>query len=392
MTRLTVINAHVFDGAERTEGPVHMENGVIVQVGGAAPATDQVIDARGGTVIPGLIDAHCHAYAISLDPLVIETNLLSYVALIAAQRLRAALARGFTTIRDVAGGDPGLAKAISEGVIASPRYFYTGPALSQTGGHGDPRAGDRELCGCGSHMSEVVDGVDAVRQAVRERFRRGAHAIKVLASGGVISPTDPIRNPQYSAEELRAITDEAARRGSYVAAHAYSPEAIVHAVTNGVRTIEHGNLLDTASAAVMAEHGAYLVPTLAPYDAMDRRGPEMGLAPASQEKNKQVLESGRKAIELAVEAGVPVGFGSDLMGSLEDEQLNGLRLQVEVTGIRETLRSATRVNADILGRPDLGRIEPGAAGDLVILPGDVLENPSLLWDGPRTVILAGKQA
>ena len=179
-------------------------------------------------------------------------------------------------------------------------------------------------------MAEVVDGVDALRRAARERLRSGAHAIKIMASGGVISPSDPLRVPQYSPEEIRVVTEEASRRGSYVAAHAYSAEAIGVAMANGVRSIEHGNLLDAPTAALMAERDAFLVPTLVTYDAMERRGAELGLAPVAQAKNREVLDAGRTAIRLAREAGVRIGFGTDLMGALDDEQLHGLRLQAEV--------------------------------------------------------------
>lgn len=389
---LAIINAAVWDGesAEPVDGPVYVEDGRVIEVGGRADA-DQVLDARGRTVLPGLIDAHCHAYGVSLDMLAIESSPLSYLALTGARRLRAALERGFTTVRDVAGGDQGLARAIAEGTIRAPRYFYTGAALSQTGGHGDPRGVDSDVCGCHAHTSEVVDGVDAVRAAARDRFRRGAHAIKMMTSGGVMSLADPIRVPQYSAEEIRAVTDEAQRRGSYVAAHAYSPEAIRHSVENGVRSIEHGNLMDAETAALMAEHGAFLVPTLATYDAMSRRGSDVGLAPIGLEKNREVLHAGAKAIELARAAGVSVGFGTDLMGGLEDEQLNGLRLQVEVDGVLDALRSATSVNADLLGRPDLGRVQVGAAADFLIVDGDPFSDPAVLWGPPsgRTVVQAG---
>ena len=387
---LAIINAAVFDGesAELVDGPVHVEDGRIVAVGDRASA-DEVLDARGRTVLPGLIDAHCHAYGVSLDMLAIESSPLSYLALTGARRLKAALDRGFTTVRDVAGGDPGLARAIAEGTVAAPRYFYTGAALSQTGGHGDPRGVDTDVCGCHAFTSEVVDGVDAVRAAARDRFRRGAHAIKMMTSGGVMSLADPIRVPQYSAEEIRAVTDEAARRGSYVAAHAYSPEAIRHSVENGVRSIEHGNLMDPETAALMAEHGAFLVPTLATYDAIARRGAEFGLTGVGLDKNREVLHAGAKAIELARAAGVRVGFGTDLMGGLEDEQLNGLRLQVEVDGVLDALRSATSVNADLLGRADLGRVRVGAAADLLLVDGDPFTDPSVLWGPERTVIQAG---
>ena len=382
---LTIVNGAVFDGEGLTDGPVHVADGRIV----SSPASGaRVIDARGRTVLPGLIDAHCHAYGIDLDMLALEARPLSYVALMAARRLAAALSRGFTTVRDPSGGDAGLARAIAERLIPSPRYLWTGAALSQTGGHGDVRAADSDVCGCGAHAVEVVDGVDPLRRAVRDRFRRGAHAIKIMASGGVVSLTDPIRIPQYSAEEIRAVTSEAARRGSYVAAHAYSPEAIRHAVENGVRSIEHGNLLDRPTADLMAAAGAFLVPTLAAYDAMDRRGASLGMPAVSREKNREVLSAGRKAVETARAAGVRVGFGTDLMGVLEDDQLNGLRLQVEVDGPLLTLQSATSVNASLLGRDDLGRIAPGCAADLLIVDGDLLADPSVLWAGPdlRTVI------
>ncbi|TDV57200.1 metal-dependent hydrolase family protein [Actinophytocola oryzae] len=388
---LSIVNAAVFDGesADLVDGPVHLEDGRIVAIGGSFRA-DRVVDARGGTVLPGLIDAHFHAYGISLDMLGIEGRPLSYVALAGARRLARTLRRGFTTVRDVAGGDAGLAKAIDEHLVPSPRYLYTGAALSQTGGHGDPRGVDLDVCGCHAHATEVVDGVDAVRTAVRDRFRRGAHAIKMMTSGGVMSLSDPIRVPQYSAEEIRAATEEAGRRGSYVAAHSYSPEAIRHSVANGVRSIEHGNLMDEPTAALMASHNAFLVPTLATYDAISRRGKEVGLSPVSAQKNLEVLDAGAKAVRLAREAGVRVGFGTDLMGELEDEQLHGIRLQVEVDGPLDALRSATSVNATLVGRPDLGRVQVGCVADLVVLPGNPFDTPSLLWGEDRTVIQAGR--
>ena len=187
------------------------------------------------------------------------------------------------------------------------------------------------------------------------------------------------------------MTSEASRRGSYVAAHAYSPEAIRHSIDNGVRTIEHGNLLDAETAVAMAAAGAFLVPTLVTYDAMERRGGDLGMAAVSRQKNSEVLEAGRKAVELARGAGVRVGFGTDLMGPLEDEQLNGLRVQVEVDGVFPALQSATSVNADLIRRQDLGRVQEGCVADLLIVDSNVMEQPSVLWAGQehRTVIQGG---
>ncbi len=390
---LTIINALIFDGEspELTKGSVVIRDGLIQQVGDVE-VTGRSLDARGNAVIPGLIDAHFHAYAISLNGLEYELGPLSYSALAGAKRLGSALRRGFTTVRDVAGGDIGLSNAITRGLLESPRYYFTGSALSQTGGHGDPRSAEIDVCFSHGHMCSVVDGVDALRKAVRERLRTGSHAIKIMTSGGVVSLTDPIRVPQYSGEEIRAVTEEAIRRGSYVAAHAYSPEAIRHSVLNGVRSIEHGNLLDVETAQLMADHGSFLVPTLAAYDAMNRRGPEMNLNPISQAKNAEVLEAGKEAIAIAKDAGVKIGFGSDLMGDLEDDQLVGVRLQMEAGGVLETLRSMTSVNAQLLQNPQLGRIAPGAVGDVVLLDGDPMSDPATIWDAQRkrTVIQGGR--
>ncbi len=175
-----------------------------------------------------------------------------------------------------------------------------------------------------------------------------------------------------------------------MAAHAYSPEAIRHSVENGVHSIEHGNLLDAPTAALMAAHNAFLVPTLATYDAMSRRGKEVGMSPISADKNLEVFEAGAKAVELARAAGVRVGFGTDLMGALEDEQLHGLRLQVEVDGVLNALRAVTSSNATLISRPDLGRVKVGCVADLLVLDGNPLETPALLWGQDRTIIQAGR--
>lgn len=386
---LTVVNAQVLDGigAEPVEGSIRIEAGRIVEVGADVTPGAQVLDAHGATVIPGLIDAHCHAFATYLTghggiP-------MTYVGLMGARRLTAALRRGFTTVRDPAGGDPAFARAGREGLFPGPRYLYTGAPMSQTGGHGDPRPPESTAC---VHDSDIVDGVDNLRRETRERFRQGAHAIKMMTSGGVISPSDPIAVPQYSAEEIRAVVDEAERRGSYVIAHSYSAASVRHSVINGVRSIEHGNLIDAETAAIMAEHHAFLVPTLITYDAMSRRAAALGLPPVSVQKNDEVLSSGQNAIALARAAGVRIGFGSDLMGELEDEQLGGLRLQAEVLGVVETIKCATATNADLIQRDDLGRITPGAVGDLLVLDGDLFADPAALWDDtrPRTVIRSGQ--
>jgi imidazolonepropionase-like amidohydrolase len=391
---LLVRNALVFDGEspDLVEASVLIVDGTIVEIGDVTGGADRVVDAAGRVVTPGLLDAHFHAYAISLDAGPIEHALLSYVALAGQHRLGDALRRGFTTVRDPAGGDAGLARAIDEGLVVSPRYLFMGAALSQTGGHGDYRPADSGVCFHGGHSVDVVDGADNLRVAARERLRSGAHAIKIFTSGGVVSPTDPIRVPQYSEEEIRAVVDEASRRGSYVAAHAYSPEAIRHSVVNGVRSIEHGNLLDAETAQLMADHGAVLVATLGAYDAMERLGDELGLSAIAQVKNREVLAAGRDAVGYAHEAGVLVGFGSDNMGALVTEQLVGIRLLAEASSNLQALRSVTSSNATLMQRDDIGRIAVGAAGDLVLWSGNPLEDIDVIADGTRerTVVLAGE--
>ncbi|CAB5076079.1 unannotated protein [freshwater metagenome] len=391
---LLIKNALIFDGhiPDLREGSILIRNGEIAAFDEKSASGVEVFDAGGRVVSPGFIDCHFHAYGIDLDMMRLESTPRSYVALKGHLRLEAALRRGFTTVRDVAGGDSGLALAIREGLIESPNYYYTGPALSQTGGHGDGRHPVYDMCCADGIGVEVVDGVDPLRIAVRDRLRKGAHAIKIMASGGVVSLTDPIRIPQYSGEEIRAVTEEAGRRGSYVAAHAYSPEAIVHAVTNGVRSIEHANLLDDESAAVMAAHSAVMIPTLVTYQMMAEKGAEIGMVEVALKKNHEVLASGKTAIEIATRHGILVGFGTDLMGDLEYAQLRGLEIQHEVQGTLELMRSITSRNAQVIGNPKHGSVAVGSFGDLVVLDGNPFEKPSVLWNMSegRTVIKSGR--
>ncbi len=230
----------------------------------------------------------------------------------------------------------------------------------------------------------MVDGVDEVRKAVREELRKGADQIKIMASGGVASQSDPLESLQYRADEMEAACEEATRWGSYVSAHAYSADAIERAVRAGVRTIEHGNLIDAARARLMAERGAFLVPTLVAYDAMKRRAREFGMTPYSLAKNEVVLEAGLRSLELCRQAGVEIGFGSDLLGQLQDDHCREFLIRREALSPREIIRSATIVNAKILGREGtLGEVVPGAHADLLVVDGDPLGNLELFQDQGR---------
>jgi imidazolonepropionase-like amidohydrolase len=209
-----------------------------------------------------------------------------------------------------------------------------------------------------------------------------------MASGGVASPSDPIWNVQYSREEMRAIVEEAESWRTYAMAHAYTPEAIGRALDAGVRTIEHGNLLDAATARRMAEAGAFLVPTLVTYFAIDELGRALGFPAASQAKVRDVLDAGLASLERAREAGVAMGFGTDLLGETHDQQSREFAIRAEVLPALEVLRSATSVNARILGREgELGSLAPGARADLLVVEGDPLADVRILAEPEKSVRL-----
>jgi imidazolonepropionase-like amidohydrolase len=218
-----------------------------------------------------------------------------------------------------------------------------------------------------------------VRQAAREELRKGATQIKIMASGGVSSPSDPIWNLQYSEEEIRAIVWEATSWRTYVMAHAYTPEAIARCVDFGVRSIEHANLIDAETARRCAEAGAFVVPTLVTYGALERFGPELGLPAVSLEKLKVVRAAGVQSLEILKEAGVSIGFGTDLLGAMQTHQSGEFAIRAEVLAPAEILRSATSVNAALLNAEgELGVVAPGALADLLVVDGDPLADLGLL--------------
>lgn len=395
MTRTLLKNARVFNGTDDAlsePGSVLIGDDRILAIAPAADtlAADIQIDLDGRTVMPGLIDAHFHAYASRADLVALEKLPPTYVAQTGRVIMEGALRRGFTTIRDVAGADYGMWRALQEGVFEGPRLFYCGRAFSQTGGHGDIRAPheDESVCGCAGHglLAERVDGVDAIRHAAREALRKGAHHLKIFVSGGIASPSDPIWMVQFSEEEIAAVIDEARRRRVYVAAHAYTAETIVRAVRLGVRTIEHGNLIDRAAAEFVAKAGAYVVPTLATYEAFRRSGLEDGAPKHLLDKLNDVYSHGIEAVRICREAGVKLGFGTDLLGPMHKHQRDEFRLRGEVETPFEVLNSATAVNAEIVGMTgQLGTIAPGAYADLLVIDGNPLEDLSLLYEDSEAI-------
>lgn len=359
-------------------------------------ADTQVIDLGGMTLMPGLIDCHVHVLAsnANLGLNALQPNAITMYR--ALPILAAMLQRGFTTVRDAGGADWALARSIQLGLIPGPRIFASGKALSQTGGHGDMRARGElllnEPCSCcfrAGAIARVVDGVDNVRLAVREELQQGASQIKIMASGGVSSPTDPIANTQYSEAEIRAIVDEAEAANTYVMAHAYTARAIRRAIECGVRTIEHGNLVDAETAQLMAEKGAFAVPTQVTYEMLAEYGERFGLPADSVAKIEDVRLAGRNALKLYADAGVPMGYGSDLLGEMHEYQSHELRIRAEVLGNLAALRSATSVAAQILQREDeLGCIAEGALADLLVVDGDPLTDINcLVGQGERLALI-----
>ncbi|MGO4302397.1 amidohydrolase family protein [Cupriavidus sp. RAF12] len=389
MTQILLKGGNVLDPARGTALPRHdvlIDGDRIVDVSATplhAPLAT-VIDVGGKTVMPGLIDCHVHVLAAlaNLGVNAIQPNVL--VAFRAMPIMKGMLERGFTTVRDAGGADWGLSQAVATGLIPGPRIFPSGKALSQTGGHGDfrPRADTLEPCSCAFRagaIARIADGVDAVRLAVREEIQKGATQIKIMASGGVASPTDPIGNTQYSEDEIRAIVAEAEAAQTYVMAHAYTGRAITRAVRCGVRTIEHGNLVDAAAARVMRDHGAFVVPTLITYDALARDGARLGLPAESVAKIETVRQAGRDSLAIYAEAGVPMGFGSDLLGEMHQYQSEEFRIRAEYLGNLEAIRSATSIAAAILQREgELGTVRIGALADLIAVDGDPLTDIGVL--------------
>ena len=395
-------NANLLDPlqADLLEGHhVLVEDGVIKEVSDKplSSASAQVIDAAGRTLMPGLIDLHVHVLATQLNLSTQGVLPDALVMMRAVPIMAAMLRRGFTTVRDAGGAGWGLKCAVNEGTVKGPRLFISGRAISQTGGHGDPRPRSDHLrpmsfCGCcfrAGDIGRVADGIDDVRKAVRQELQMGADQIKMMASGGVASPTDPIASFGYSEEEIRVIVDEAASRQTYVMAHSYTADAIERAIRNGVRTIEHGNLVDERVARFMAEKGAFVVPTLVTYEALANEGADYGLPPDSVAKIATVRTAGLHSLEIYKKAGVKIGYGSDLLGPSQRLQSDEFRIRNEVLSTQEVIQCATTTAAEVLNQVgQLGRIQPGALADVLLVDGNPYRDlSSLLGQGEHLALI-----
>jgi imidazolonepropionase-like amidohydrolase len=399
MTVTILRNASVLDADNATlsEGQaVVIENGRIADVGPglAGPDDAVIIDAGNRTVMPGLIDAHTHPAIVDEDVFGLAEWPPAYVAARAGQVLRGMLMRGFTSIRDAGAGDHGLARAVEEGYFDGPRLFYCGKQLSQTGGAGDWRAPSRVVYDRHYYtpaIGVICDGVTEVRKAVREEVRRGAHHIKVYLSGAVDSPSDRVDSTQFSMEELTAIVEEATAANIYVAGHAYTSRAINRGLRAGVRSIEHGNLMDESSIPLFKEHGAFYVPTIVTYLTLAEKA-RAGLLPADIEvKLGHVIDGALGALEMAHKAGLPVVYGTDLFGDTHDQQLREFIIRSEVQPPADLIRAATTTAARLLQREgELGVVAPGALADLLVIDGNPLDDIRVLTTPERTLKLIMK--
>jgi imidazolonepropionase-like amidohydrolase len=381
-------NVSLLDGSQD-----HAASGMSVLVEGetirevsdkSIPGNAQRIDLKGKTLMPGLIDCHIHVVAALAN---LGANAMlpdAVVALDSAKRMRETLLRGFTTVRDLGGATLGLRMACEQGLFQGPRMTLCGKALSQTGGHCDfrgrfdTRPADFFAARLGS-MGRLVDGVADVRRACREEIKAGADYIKIMANGGVASPSDPIAFLGFSEEEIAAAVEEARMAQTYVAAHLYTAEAISRAVRLGVRSLEHCNLIDAKTARQAAAAGAIACPTLVTYEALHNEAASLGMSAESVGKIDDVRLKGMESIAIMAEAGLMMAYGTDLLGPMQRHQSEEFVIRGRVQPAIEVIRSAT-VNAAILmnqvGR--IGCVAPGALADIIVVDGDPLADLSLL--------------
>ena len=387
MSLYVLANCELFDGVnEPVGGGMHVavEDDCIREVSDRPVALDgaTVIDCGGRFLMPGLLDLHFHAYSPTFDMHALDHMPKPLLVGYAIKHLEDAVQRGFTTVRDPGGGDVGLSLVVERGLIRGPRFLYGGKALSQTGGHGDMRPGvEEEPCNCAYSgvICQVVDGVDEVRKVARNELRKGADHVKVFISGGVASPSDPIWMPQFTNDELRAAVEEAATRRKYVIAHCHTDDGAQRCVETGIRSIDHASHVTDATARLIAEAGAYTVPTLAVVHEILESGAEAGMPQESIDKVEGMLDTMLASIESCRRAGVKIGMGTDLFGTeFHDMQASEMRYRSAVDRPIDILRSATSVNAEIAQRgDDLGRVAPGYFADLLVLDGNPLDDISI---------------
>ncbi|UEM09586.1 amidohydrolase family protein [Bradyrhizobium barranii subsp. barranii] len=399
-------NVRIFDGknaALSAASNVLIRNRTIEKISTTdIAATGQVIDGGGRVLMPGLIDAHWHAMLVRPTPAAALGD-VGYNNLLAASEATATLMRGFTTIRDMGGPSFGLKRAIDEGLVAGPRIYPSGAIITITGGHGDFRQLTdlpRTIGGMLSRMeliggSLVADSPDEVRVRAREQLMQGASQVKLTAGGGVASPFSPLDVSTFTEPELRAAVEAADNWGTYVATHAYTPVAIQRSIAAGVRCIEHGHLMDEASAKLIAEKGVWL--STQPF--LDISG-AAALGPSEQDKMRQVVAGTDRVYALAKKYKIKTAFGTDVLFSkaLADKQGSMLAALTRWYTPAEALAMATSTNAELLNLSGLrnpypgklGVVEEGALADLLLVDGNPLDDIKLVEDPAKNFVVIMK--
>jgi imidazolonepropionase-like amidohydrolase len=383
---------------------VLIRNNKIDKISTAAITADaQVIAGDGRVLMPGLIDAHWHAMLVRPTPAAAIAGDVGYTNLLAAAEATDTLMRGFTTVRDVGGPVFGLKSAIDEGIVKGPRIYPSGAMITITSGHGDFRQLSelpRTIGGMLSRMERiggamVADSPDEVRVRAREQLMQGATQVKLTAGGGVASPFSPLDVSTFTEPELRAAVEAAENWGTYVAVHAYTPVAIQRSIAAGAKCVEHGHLMDDATARLMAEKGIWL--STQPF--VDLSGAS-ALGPAEQDKMRQVVAGTDRVYGFAKKYKLKTAFGTDVLFSkaLADRQGAMLTTLTRWYTPAEALTMATSTNAELLGLSGLrnpypgrlGVVEEGALADLLLVDGDPIDNIKLIEDPAKNFLVIMK--
>jgi imidazolonepropionase-like amidohydrolase len=396
-------NVRIFDGKGASlsaPSNVLVKGNIIERISTEPIAAESGVTAIAGdgrTLMPGLIDAHWHAMLIRSNPAQAIAGDAGYNNIAAGVEATDTLMRGFTTVRDVGGPAFGLKSAIDSGIIAGPRIYPSGAVITVTSGHGDFRQLSelpRTIGGMLSRMEQVggsmvADSPDEVRLRVREQLMQGASQIKLTAGGGVSSPFSPIDVSTFTEAELRAAVEAAENWGTYVTVHAFTPVAIQRAIAAGVKCIEHGFLMDEATAKLIAEKGVWL--SLQPLPEELRKGFPVGSV--QRAKADEVWPGIARTYKLATKYKIKTAWGTDVLFSQALAQQQGAILAslVRWYSSAEALAMATGTNAELLalsGKRNpypgkLGVVEPGALADLLLVDGNPLENISLIADPAR---------
>jgi imidazolonepropionase-like amidohydrolase len=364
----------------------------------------KIIDGGGRTLMPGLIDAHWHTMLVRPTPASLLADNLGYLNLVAGAEATDTLMRGFTTVRDMGGPSFGLKRAIDEGVVVGPRIYPSGAIITVTSGHGDFRQANELPRVIGAPLSRqekagaamVADSPDEVRVRVREQLLQGASQIKLTAGGGVASPNSPLDASTFTEPELRAAVEAAENWGTYVTVHAYTPVSIQRAIAAGVRCIEHGHLMDEATAKLIGERGVWLSTQAFPDEMAD------AFPPGSQERAKAftVFAGTDRTIELAKKYKLKTAWGTDVLFSQRLAQRQGELLVKFARWYTpaETLAMATGTNGELLAlsgkrnpyQGKLGVVEEDALADLLLVDGDPLANIALLADPAKNIVVIMK--